>query len=246
MGNEIIKGGHQYICRYRPDKESTIDEIKNSYIFFSKRNSLNDPFDSSPDLINFINTDKQKYFHFVRNMITNQIDKQKFDNKFTPEKLVNETIESIPEYINKIGIACFSTHPINMILWANYSNNHKGVCLQFDTECDNFFFEKIRYMEYSEKLDKNNFDPLKEEFEITDIFFKKDISWSMEEEIRLLNIETGKINFQKKALKNIICGYMSEDNFVEKIIESVKGRNIGVYKMLKPEIHNNIPIKKIN
>jgi hypothetical protein len=197
MGDEIIKGGEQYICRYRPNNEFTLDEIENSYIFFSNRNSLNDPFDSSPNLIRFINSDKEKYSDFVRNIITNQKDKEKFDSKFTPEILIKETIESIPEYINKIGIACFSTHPINMILWANYSNNHKGVCLQFDTNCDDYFFEKIRYMKYSEKLETNNFDPLNDEFEITDIFFKKDINWSKEEEIRLLNIETGKVHFEK-------------------------------------------------
>jgi hypothetical protein len=246
MGDEIIKGGEQYICRYRPNNEFTLDEIENSYIFFSNRNSLNDPFDSSPNLIRFISSDKEKYSDFVRNIITNQKDKEKFDSKFTPEILIKETIESIPEYINKIGIACFSTHPINMILWANYSNNHKGVCLQFDTNCDDYFFEKIRYMKYSEKLETNNFDPLNDEFEITDIFFKKDINWSKEEEIRLLNIETGKVHFEKKSLKNIICGYKSDNIFVNKIIEIVKGRNIGVYKMLQPEIHNKIPIEKIN
>jgi hypothetical protein len=246
MDNEIIKGGHNYIFRYITYNKNTIYEIKYSYFFFSNRNTLNDPFDSSPHLINFLKPDKEEYFQFVRNLITDQNEKQKFENKFTPEILLKESIKSIPDYINKIGIACFSTHPMNMNLWAHYSNNHKGLCLQFDTECDTYFFEKIRYMKYYEKLEKKHFSPLEEKFELTDIFFEKDIIWRQEEEIRLLNIEVGKVHFKKKSLKNIICGYMSDNAFVEEVIENVSGRDIGVYKMLKPEVQNNISIKKLN
>ena len=51
MIDEIKKAGKPYVFRYRPNNEFTLEEINDSYIYFQKRELLNDPFDSAPDLI---------------------------------------------------------------------------------------------------------------------------------------------------------------------------------------------------
>src|SRR5680860_1010321 len=90
MKQEVENIGHPYMYRYRPDNDNTLDEIKNSYIYFSDRNSLNDPFDSSPDLINFISDkiDTKEYFDFYKRRLPSDIDKNFLEKNFTPDQLL--------------------------------------------------------------------------------------------------------------------------------------------------------------
>ena len=51
MKEEIKLAGRPYIFRFRQNTERTIEEIAQNYIYFPDRESLNDPLDSSPDLV---------------------------------------------------------------------------------------------------------------------------------------------------------------------------------------------------
>ena len=251
MEEEVRKGGKTYVFRYRPDNEFTLDEIENSYIYFSDRESLNDPFDSSPDLIKFMSgkSDIKASYQFLREQIPSEELKLYFEEKFSPEYLTSLISESIPKYLSEFGIACFSIIPyINMPLWANYANNHKGVCLQYNTENDKDFFDGLSLIKYVEKLNQIEFNIAENQHRIMDVFYLKDKNWNYEKELRLIKKEKGKIKFKKNALRNIICGYKSDDKYIDKLITICKKREleIGVYKMLKPEKQNNVSFIRMN
>jgi len=248
---EVKKVGHPYLFRYRPDNDNTLDEIENSYIYFSDRNSLNDPFDSSPDLINFISdkTNPNDYFEFYKNRLPSEIDANYLANNYTPEELIKLTIDNIPKYLNAFGIACFSMMPyINMTLWANYANNHHGVCIQYQSDYDKTFFENLQIVKYFEKLERIDFNPIEDEFRIQDVFYMKDQNWNYEKELRLVKFKKGKNAIKQDAIRNIVCGYKANDEYIQKLIDisKIKQTHIGIYKMEKPKKQYGVSLTKMN
>lgn len=47
-----IKMGIPYVFRFRPPNENTLSELKEKYIWFSDRDSMNDELDSNPEFVN--------------------------------------------------------------------------------------------------------------------------------------------------------------------------------------------------
>ena len=37
-----------------------------------------------------------------------------------------------------VGVLCFASKENNLLMWAHYSNNHKGICLELDKDSDFF------------------------------------------------------------------------------------------------------------
>ena len=46
-----IEMGIPYVFRFRPPNENTLSELKENYIWFSDRDSLNDELDSNPEFV---------------------------------------------------------------------------------------------------------------------------------------------------------------------------------------------------
>jgi len=38
------------------------------------------------------------------------------------------------EHFNTYGVICFSEKPDEILMWSHYSDNHKGICLEFTAE----------------------------------------------------------------------------------------------------------------
>jgi len=251
MKQEVEKAGMPYLFRYRKDNDFTLDEIENSYIFFSDREALNDPFDSSPDLINFIadRINPIEYFEFYKKRLPSDIDENFLEKNYSPEELIELTLQNIPNYLNAHGIACFSMMPyINMTLWANYANNHQGICIQYQSDYDKEFFKNFKVVKYYEKLEKIDFNPIEDEFKILDVFYVKDKSWNYEKELRLVKFEKGKVKLKSDAIRNIVCGYKTKDDYIQKLIKisSIHQPHIGIYKMDKPRKQFGVSLTRIN
>ena len=249
MKKEVEKVGSPYLFRYRMDNDFTLDEIKNNYIYFSDRNSLNDPFDSSPDLIRFKEdrSNSKKYLDLFKDQLPSHIPSNLLD-KYSENELIELTKSSIPKYLNSFGIACFSMIPyVNMTLWAHYANNHRGICIQYLTENDEIFFKNLQVVKYFEKLNQIDFNPLENESNILDVFYMKDANWQYEKELRLVRFEKGKINLKSNSIRNIICGYKASEKFIESLKSIVKDYHphIGIFQMDKPIKQNKISLTKI-
>lgn len=235
MNTEIEKKGFPYAFRYRPNNEKTLDELENSYIYFSDQKSLNDPFDSSPILLQV--TDKkeefEKIFEKIYNSLPDNFTKEYLKKNFTSESLKDLIHNSIEPYVARFGIACFSYIPYNMLLWGNYAGNHKGICLQYNVQKDLEYFSGMRPVKYVENLEKIEFSPLSSHDNLIELFYRKHIYWDKELEIRLVKEKKGKLRFNKSALKNIILGYKVEDDFKNEIIKIVKIKypDTGLYQV---------------
>lgn len=246
MLKEIKKSGKPYLYRYRPDNNFTLDEIENSYVYFQKRELLNDPLDSTPDLIELKNINIKKLLKAFEIIAGKK--QVEYVEKILSSKQMEETIrKTIPEFINKHGIACFSMHPgINMPLLTNYANNHKGLYLQYNMDLDSDFFAGLRYMNYQKELKKNQIELLENEEDIFEIFYLKQENWAYEKELRIIKENFGKHNIKRNALRNIICGYDCSQNYIEKVLKAnTLNKHVSVWKMEKPSEHNRLKLDLI-
>lgn len=101
------------VYKYYSPQEYNIESIRDEYFWFSRHQSLNDPFDMAGDL-----------FHRFPNFLSTL-----------------PSYQSIyQQSIQKYGICCFSHDPLNKHLWALYSSSHTGFVLGFD---DTLFIDSL-------------------------------------------------------------------------------------------------------
>lgn len=243
MIEEVKKVGRPYLFRYRPNNDFTLDEIENSYVFFQKRELLNDPFDSTPDLVDLKEIDVNQLLKVFETLV-GKGNRKLIEKELSIEQLEKTVREAIPKFINKHGIACFSMLPgVNMPLLANYSNNHKGLYFQYNLELDPYFFNGVKPMNYQEGFKKIPVELLKNEDDIFKIFYLKQDNWSYESELRLVKENVGKHKINRKSLRNIICGYNCPEEYILKVVEANKLNNhVSIWKMEKPSKPNNLTL----
>ncbi|MEY8870613.1 hypothetical protein AB9K24_13990 [Meridianimaribacter flavus] len=246
MFEEIKKAGNPYVFRYRPNNNFTLDEIKESYIYFQKPEFLNDPFDSTPNLIDLKNIDIKKLYLVFEKLVGNETTEY-IKNKFSNRELEETVRESIPKFINKYGIACFSMLPgINMPLLANYANNHKGLYLQYNIDLDIEFFRGLKLMNYQKELKKISIELVKNEKDIFEIFYLKQDYWAYEQELRVIKKDFGKYHINRSALRNIICGYNCSEKYINQVINANKSnKHVSIWKMEKPTEQNRLSLDLI-
>lgn len=249
MKEEIELAGPPYIFRYRPNNDFTLDELEDNYIYFSDIDSLNDPFDSNPKLIRLTeNKEEWENFHrLMSNNIKEELTQSYFQRNFTSENLEKFVQENIERFIKRFGIACFSINPINLPLWGNYAGNYKGVCLQFNADLDTDFFSGLRIVQYENNLTQKEFKPFSNENDIIDLFYRKQENWHYEFEVRLIKNFQGKAQFKKEALRNVIFGYNTDIEYIEKASGIIKQNypHAKAYQLKKPTEINTFSFVEI-
>jgi hypothetical protein len=94
------------------------------------------------------------------------------------------------EEMNQQGLLCFSESWSNPVMWAHYSDNHKGLCLGFEIPdpCDGqeSVFDIVKYAE-ERPVFPANFGTMPDDKRlglVRDILFTKFNHWSYEKEVR--------------------------------------------------------------
>ncbi len=249
---EIEKGGVPYLFRYRSNSDYTVDEIKNNYIFFPNSEMLNDPFDASHKLVKIDENEMSisKSIEVIKERLKNEDAIKYFDKAFPKkENFVDFLKTGIIQFINETGIACFSISPVNIMLWANYANNHQGICIQYNINNDKKFFEGLSNVEYVENLELLNYT-IGTEVEsnaMRKMFFTKLKLWREEYEMRLIKIPAGKHHLEKQCIRSIVFGLRTPLEFQEKVIETVSKYNphIEIYQSKLMEDGIGLTLTKI-
>lgn len=165
---------------------------------------------------------------------------------------IDELFKSAYENINNdIGIFSLTKKWNNALMWAHYTNSHKGFCVGFNPN-DNFFHDYLSTDRKKSKTIKNvvysnqrvkipmEIDKPKLEFEP---FITKSNDWKYEEEVRIistLNLSDKKIKNSSvdihlfkvphRAITEIIVGANIEKNNENEIKEFCGKNNITFYK----------------
>lgn len=169
-----------------------IDLIRKGALKFTMPSEFNDPFDYCPAQLEGIPNSTLP--HAVA------------DN-------INRSMQNISSLLS--GVACFTLHPDRMLMWSHYGDQHRSVCIGFDTDllrelcpindqCHPQYedMEKVTYTkDRPSRSDKK-------------AIYKKSEEWRGEKEYRLVsnacpgNPEGGPgvWNIPKSAIKEIVFG----------------------------------------
>lgn len=202
----------------------TIENILKSQIYVNTPNTFNDPFELKPKII--FDTSTQKYKHFLRedlrfkNPGITKAEIKRRINKIIID-LQNSTVENTTDYYydffnNSFGIFSLTSKKDNLLMWAHYACEHKGLCLEFEIDETTtnsaikfldessikktlaFTITKVSYTSKRPFFNLFNFNnnilkitTQKKRFKNTEnvgfnFFFKKANIWEYEDEYRLL------------------------------------------------------------
>jgi hypothetical protein len=131
-----IEDTKDQLFRYRKANEFSLDELENEYIYFPSNKELNDPFDTSHNMLRLTKDDGEivMLYSQLLNESTNEsmraYVKKQYENK--PDELRKFIMKGTIDFISTYGIACFTVSPIHIVLWATYADNHEGICIQYD------------------------------------------------------------------------------------------------------------------
>jgi hypothetical protein len=202
------------IYQYRRSIDGTknfgyfIDLLKDGKMKFGKPSEFNDPFDCCPSVIPHIS------------------------GSTLPDAAIDEVNRSRQSIVSAIyGIACFTTDPDKMLMWSHYGNQHRSVCVGFDSEILNkniplndrgnplyAGIDKVHYTNDRPTLQSNNY------------FNNKSSSWEYENEFRIISQEKrgspswgpGVFCLPVNSIKEVIIGARVIPTMIEKISVTVK------------------------
>lgn len=223
--NYIVEKGElpRYLYKYT-SIESLMLILKNSTLKFSKPSEFNDPFDCNIT-IDTDNTEEEiegyiKLLQQNNKLTADQIAelRQQFYN---PQELYAITNKSIKDAKENFGVTCFSEIDNNLLMWAHYSDKHKGVCLKFDILADTDFFMTPFPVLYKEEYPKYNY--IRNRDGLAKFLLEtKSIDWEYEKEIRVMKRGPDFYAFNKKSLVEVIIGARTTDSERSSIIQLIK------------------------
>lgn len=213
--------------------EYLLENIEKGQLFFNNIFNMNDPFEG---IFRYkLSSDKAKFAEFYLKYFSEpeKLDYY-FENKNELSILINRTFEW--RFKNN-SICCFSDVECltDILMWAHYSDKHKGVCLVFDepltfvtppelNTIDKIVFHptgphKISYVE--NYLDE---DPFEKKLTQRNFLTTKFKTWDYEKEYRFISPVSGAFRFDKNSLKEIVLGLNCDVATMEALTSILKAR----------------------
>lgn len=210
------------VYKYRSGSERDIETLVNNQFYSASIDSLNDIQEAKVQ----INNNEFKLFDLLLN--TNDL---KDSNSF--KIILEKYLQQTKEY----GIYSLSKNYDNELLWAYYSNSHKGFCIEYDFnilkqyQLEPEFFCDVEYQKDIPIISTN--DLLNNKSRILDIksLATKSKNWEHEDEYRIITGKIGLVDFYSRAIKAIYFGSRTKEKAIKTLMEQLKGRNIKYYKM---------------
>lgn len=206
----------------------SLDALSKNYVYASPPSIFNDPFDCAVQAELDLTPEVLTAFYQARSIKDEEI-KDQISNFFDKDGNLTEGGHEVQESfrqqissMNKnLGVTCFSKQPYNPLMWAHYSNNHNGFCLEFDL-APPFKSKQVKggeslhiwgEVEYAKsghlpRVALSDF--LEGSLSTLSLILKKGGRWKYEEEQRLIisadNAENRRVVFSPKLLTGIYCG----------------------------------------
>ena len=192
--------------------------FKNFHLKLSRFGEFNDPFEMLPGNYAFtLNKEERKLFLEHASHLKD------------PCHHIENSIEIDSGIRVSIGVICFTIHDASLLMWSHYANNHKGICIEFDTE--NSFFQGKFSCDYNpnigiiRKVDYRAERPLfidpQELVNSTEFWFIKSLEWQYEDEYRLL---------------------LPIDNAIQKPIETAPQNNDLLFYEISPKLIKSVTL----
>jgi hypothetical protein len=166
--------------------------LNDQTIRVSQPKALNDPFELIPEFVITDDSLKDNTEYTCKFIIDKQTSSYKnYLLKVRSTETQKEKIDSnkILSQLNKeIGVICFTRAdtllPVNLLMWAHYSESHQGISVEFNDNCD--FIKMAREVHYVKNRPVIDAKFLIENktVSIDDLYFKSQ-DWQYENEVRI-------------------------------------------------------------
>jgi len=230
------------VYKYRSNYDRDISLLLNSEIYASSYIDQNDPFEGIMSL-NLMNdrTLGMAEGHFILN---------------DRESILSRYFGSM-NLLEIYGIYSLSKTCESELLWAHYSNCHKGFCVEYKLDDLLEHGQKLNSFAYVIEVKYRNAPPFysNDDFGDTDIMTKpmiytqlgmKSTAWKYEEEIRIVFRGCGKKKISQNAVRSIIFGARATDNDINNTICQINDympNKIKYFKMFVGKNYNLIKNK---
>ena len=239
--------GSSLLWRHRPVKNHVIDEIKNGYIYFSRPDQLNDPYDCFPGLIKMkddpITIKKYIQKHYPGD---SRAERRRQAKELAKTDGVHILEEINSNQIQNIGVGSFTINCSNLMMWSHYSDFHQGICMGYNGTLDKDYFNSwpVKYVQKDESFEVMEFDPSDhDQFAkgMSHLVSVKSFLWQMEYEQRIIKVKSGKYKFAPNALEFIVLGSKISTEFQNEVLNAIHENgsysNLSVYS-LRPSSKN--------
>jgi hypothetical protein len=196
------------------------DIFEKRKVFLNNATKFNDPFECRPSLT--VDESKLAIAEYLKKLIkdefpnANRAEKNKLMRGGRPSLIDQVKLsKAYNGFIATVGIYSLSEKNDDLLMWAHYSNAHRGLCLEFDASTkDSLFWEAFRVV-YQEDYPIVNMMRLDEAEEFRKALLTKSSHWSYEQEWRILKMETeggpGYFKFAPELLTGVIFGALMSD-----------------------------------
>ncbi|MEI0562370.1 DUF2971 domain-containing protein [Brachyspira pilosicoli] len=277
--DDIIKL-YSDICKNILNSEVTLKYTFNFFTLFTLIFDTIDNLSINQEVINkLINTNfenQKSYFkksnlynytkvnkNILRIILNNQLwlSNTKIFNDPIDPYIKKNTSNKFNDYIlEKIKVACLTTHNDNTLMWSHYADKHQGICIEYDINKiinkKNIIIKRINYSNkmnignffinyYKNILQNINIDITNHSINnITDLFIIKSREWKYEDEYRILLHDEKNENpngtLVNLPIKSICFGVQTSNddkelvyNIVNSINEKNKNKNAKKYRRIK-------------
>jgi len=242
----------EYLYKYSRISPHTFEQIKESYLWFSDKDNLNDPFDLNYQLEdNMLDKYITLSTQHIKESLSQELGKYGKTYPRCIDKILKEMIgdeefrkrthDFVSTEIFRYKVCCFTTSYLNELMWAHYGNSHKGICFKYDFSHSTDIYKCLYPVHYSdERFNANSVQ------EIIPTLLQKSKRWECEEEWRILNLEEGKTPIQKNCLKEIIFGCKASIEDVEKIKVCCKQNNYQIEYSRITSTGQNYELRKVS
>jgi len=213
-------------------------------LFFASPNSLNDLFEMKIDL-NVSFKDEEELFNFIKNLLgdasliediknemgskvvdmLNEVDfnyfKQNVNFESTIKSIIVEVAKVRQRDIEELGICCFASSSQNKLMWAHYTDDNSGFCVQFKRDSWLSKCLEVKYLDEYPKI--NIIDVLNNPKLYLDLIYSKSSEWKYEKEYRAIKEGEGEFEFPKDILSSIIFGYKMANEEKNEIVNMFEG-----------------------
>lgn len=247
------------LYKYYEIKDFLPKVLSGESLKFSCPFDFNDPFESRYCYQIDDSKDGRRFIHEkVKRHISNPSQRiselQRIKNRFkAPQSLDGDDVFN--DVIRQVGVFCLSEVNDSILMWSHYANEHKGICIGFDT--GKSMFQLAWQVEYQEEFPIIIRPRDNEEISLNKSLLTKAACWSYEKEWRIIKrtvtemernhsrLRSGNLSeedmhqlinqkgpgyysFAKEAITEIYLGARIEKKNREHVIRCVKEANLDV------------------
>ena len=223
---------------------SAIRSLKTPSIYMSAIWEFNDPYEGHYVLDGYNNAAEWENFIMMTDPTTPQIVAKKNALKMVKNPIeANRIIDTeINNALIHSGVFCFSKKNKSIPLWAYYSEDHKGICVEYDPLQDEQLCDLLLPVNYSDKYVKFNY--LRHQSGPKDAITQKALCWKQEGEYRLIKVDKADevVKISPKAVTSVILGCRFEESLA--LDEKRRKQARTLLKILKTKKFKHVQLKQ--